>query len=130
MLLSSAPAPVPDAAAAAALFAPLAGESVEGGGAAYLDKDRRLLAVRLFGDGMADRVTPPLRLIVGDALRLDAAGVVLAHNHPSGDARPSRADLALTRRLATALDVLGVRLLDHLVLVPGANSSFRALGLL
>ncbi len=54
----------------------------------------------------------------------------MAHNHPSGDAAPSDLDRALTKRLARALDALGVQLFDHLVIAGDRITSFRALGLL
>jgi DNA repair protein RadC len=71
-----------------------------------------------------------VRTIVADALAFDATGVVMAHNHPSGDATPSDDDRVLTRRLARALDAVGVRLIDHLVLAGDEAASFRGLGLL
>ncbi|RYD55748.1 MAG: hypothetical protein EOP60_05755 [Sphingomonadales bacterium] len=61
---------------------------------------------------------------------LDAEAVVMAHNHPSGDSTPSVADREATRMLARALDGLGIRLLDHLVVTRNGVSSFRAMGLL
>jgi DNA repair protein RadC len=54
----------------------------------------------------------------------------MAHNHPGGDPTPSNADRDATRLLARALDPLGVRLLDHLVIAEGGTVSFRSLGLL
>lgn len=72
----------------------------------------------------------PMRLVAADALALDAVGVVMAHNHPSGNPAPSADDLAVTRRLARTLEALGIRLFDHLVFAGGSVSSFRGLGLL
>ena len=57
----------------------------------------------------------PLRTIIADAAEHGSAGIVLAHNHPSGDARPSNSDCRATRRLATAAEALDCTVLDHLV---------------
>jgi DNA repair protein RadC len=68
--------------------------------------------------------------VAADALVFDAAAVVMAHNHPSGDATPSAADRSMTKRLARMLDALGICLFDHLVITGDVVTSFRALGLL
>lgn len=73
-------------------------------------------------------VVIPIRRIAADALAFDACGVVMAHNHPSGDATPSVRDLAFTRTLAAALRTLEVVLLDHLVLAGDRVTSLRAMG--
>ena len=72
----------------------------------------------------------PLRSIIAEAAELGSAGIVLAHNHPSGDPRPSESDCRCTRRLATAAEALDCTVLDHLVFVGGECASFRSLGLL
>ena len=72
----------------------------------------------------------PARKVLADALWLDAVAIVIAHNHPSGDPRPSAADLAATRRLAETAASMGVRLLDHLIFAGGQYCSLRGLGLL
>lgn len=124
------PRAIPDAAAASALFAPLATGAVEQAMVAYLGEDAKLLGVRLLPPGTRDTVDVPVRLIVRDALEMGATALVLAHNHPSGDGRPSDADLAFTRRLARTLAEVEVRLIDHLVIGAGVATSFRGLGLL
>jgi DNA repair protein RadC len=58
----------------------------------------------------------------------DAAAIILAHNHPSGDATPSRADIDLTREVDRALKPLDVRLLDHIIVSPSSHASLRAHG--
>lgn len=70
------------------------------------------------------------REVVKRALALHAAAVVLVHNHPSGDAEPSRADQTLTQNLAAALKLVDVRVLDHLVVGHGGVVSFAERGLL
>lgn len=124
------PRTIPDASVAAALFAPLAEGRSERAMVAYLADEARLLGLRLLPPGDGHEVVLPFRLIVAEALELGATGMVLAHNHPSGDARPSEADLAITRRLARTLSEVDVRLIDHLVLAGAETTSFRALGLL
>lgn len=122
------PLRIDDAVAAAALFAALADETSEAGAFAYLARDRRLLGMRHVGGGAHAWLDLPVRAVVTDALSFDAAGVVMAHNHPSGDPTPSLADRETTRLLARALDPLGIRLIDHLVLARGGAASFQALG--
>lgn len=97
---------------------------------AYLDPEWRLLALRTTPSERVDTVEIPVRKIVADALAFDAAGVVMAHNHPSGDPTPSENDRMLTRHLARILHGVGVRLIDHLVLAGGQTASFRRIGLL
>ena len=72
----------------------------------------------------------PLRQIIVDAAAHGSAGIVIAHNHPSGDARPSESDRRATRSLAAAADALDCTLLDHLVFGGDDCTSFRRLGLL
>jgi DNA repair protein RadC len=72
----------------------------------------------------------PIRAIVADAARHGSAGILLAHNHPSGDARPSHADCLATRRLACAAGALDCAVVDHLVFAGSDWTSFRRLGLL
>ena len=96
----------------------------------HLDGERRLLGLV---EGEVDakaEVALPIRAIVADALRFGSAGIVIAHNHPSGDATPSAADVDATKRLAFLLAELGIGLHDHLVLAGTRISSFRLLGLL
>ena len=128
------PIPLPpriaDPAAASALFASLAQEAVEVAAFAYLDGNQRLLGMRHARSAWTTMLDLPIRNVAADALAFDAAAVVMAHNHPSGDPTPSEADKDSTRMLVRALHVLDVRLLDHLVVTPRATTSFRTLGLL
>ena len=72
----------------------------------------------------------PLRAIIADAAEHGSAGIVLAHNHPSGDPTPSDSDCRSTRRLASAAEALDCTILDHLVFAGKDCASFRRLGLL
>lgn len=112
------------------LFAPIARAATEIAIFAYLDSAGRLLALRHVPSQGTMEVEVPIRAIAGDALAFGAEQVVMAHNHPSGDPEPSRDDLATTRRIAAALNALGIRLVDHLVLAGDTVTSLRARGLL
>jgi DNA repair protein RadC len=96
----------------------------------HLDSEQRLLGVTVEAEGEAEDVELPVAAIAASALRLGAEGIIVAHNHPSGNPEPSNADREATRRLADILRPIGVRLVDHLVFGGGETSSFRALGLL
>lgn len=72
----------------------------------------------------------PLRTIIADAATHGSAAIVLAHNHPSGDARPSKSDCVATRRLAAAAEALDCTILDHLVFGGSDCVSMRQLGYL
>ena len=72
----------------------------------------------------------PLRAIISDAALHGSSGIVLAHNHPSGDPTPSDGDRRSTRRLACAAEALDCAIVDHLVFGGGGCTSFRQLGLL
>lgn len=96
---------------------------------AYLDGDARCLKLsRHQGDACSAEF--PIRDIIATAAALGSAGLVLAHNHPSGDSRPSPADCRSTKRLAAAADAIDCPLLDHLVFGGGDCTSLRQLGLL
>ena len=85
-------------------------------GGLYLDTRNRLLAERELYRGTLSRAAVEPRRILQEGLLLGAAGVVVFHTHPSGDPSPSAEDLAFTRRLAEAGEIVGIRLVDHLVL--------------
>lgn len=96
---------------------------------AHLDAQARCLHLsRHLGDMCG--LDFPLRQIVVDAARHDSASILLAHNHPSGVARPSESDLRATRRLAGVAEALGCKLLDHLVFAGDQCTSMRRLGYL
>ena len=121
--------PVLDLAAASALFRALGTAPSEVVAVAYLDPKRSILTMR-HGVGGRKQVRLSVRCIVADALAFSAAAVVIAHNHPSGDARPSERDLAFTRALVRSLAAVEVRLVDHLVIAGEAVTSLRASGAL
>jgi DNA repair protein RadC len=81
-------------------------------------------------DGSASGAGLPLRQVIIDASLHGSAGVILAHNHPSGDPTPSAADRQVTRRLALAGEAIDLAILDHLVIAGQECRSMRAMGLL
>ncbi len=96
---------------------------------AHLDDEARCIHLASY-DGDADSVDIPVRAIIGDAIRFDSAGIILAHNHPIGQASPSRSDKVATRALAIAAEAIDLTLLDHLVFAGTDCASFRRMGLL
>lgn len=96
---------------------------------AHVDGDALCLHVTRH-DGDADKTGLPIRHIVADAARHGSKGLILAHNHPSGDPSPSDTDKRITRRLALIGEALDVAILDHLVLAGSDCRSMRQMGLL
>ncbi len=96
----------------------------------FLDAQLRLIRMETLFNGSLTHTSVHPRVIARRALELNASAVILAHNHPSGVAEPSRADEALTQMLKTALALLDVRVLDHIVVSAGQAVSFAERGLL
>lgn len=96
----------------------------------FLDSQHRLIALEEMFRGTLTRTSVYPREVVLHALRHQAAAVVLAHNHPSGGVQASPADLALTQILRSALGLVDVRVLDHIIVAPGAGLSMAEQGLL
>jgi DNA repair protein RadC len=98
--------------------------------AIYLDQRNRVIAEERISEGSltASPVNP--REVFGPALRLAAAGVIFVHNHPSGDAAPSKEDVSLTRSLQEAGRLLGLRVLDHVVMGENDFTSMLDAGLM
>lgn len=95
-----------------------------------LDGAGKVLSCNLLGHGSVNSANVPMRRLVQEALRANASGVVLAHNHPSGIALPSREDVELTMRLRTALEVMDIALVDHLVIADNDFVSMNESGYL
>ena len=96
----------------------------------FLDAQHRLIALKEMFRGTVTQTSVYPREVVKESLALNAAAVILAHNHPSGAAEPSRADEFLTQTLKSALALVDVRVLDHLVVTGAEVSSFAERGLL
>jgi DNA repair protein RadC len=95
-----------------------------------LDAERRMIRIEEHPLGSEQAVLLPIRDILNSAFRCAAAGLILAHNHPSGEPEPSAADVEATRRLSETAAATGIRLHDHLIFAGGSCRSFRELGLL
>ena len=96
---------------------------------AHVDEAARCIHVEQY-EGEPDSVAMPVREIMLDAARCGSFGLILAHNHPSGDARPSNADCQATRKLARAAEAFDLAVLDHLIFADGDCASMRRMGLL
>lgn len=96
----------------------------------FLDAANRLIRDHVMATGTVDRVNIHARHVIRAALDLNAVAIVLVHNHPSGDPRPSRADVALTRNIIAACAPFDLRIVDHLVVARGGVSSLKEMGLL
>jgi DNA repair protein RadC len=96
----------------------------------FLDTGHRLLGLEVMFHGTLAQTSVHPREIVKRALALNAAAVVLAHNHPSGAAEPSRADELVTQGVRAALQLVDVRVLDHLVVGGATVLSFAERGLM
>lgn len=84
--------------------------------ALYVDTGLHLLAIEKVGEGSISGAPIDVRKILFHGLRVGASGILLVHNHPSGDPRPSTTDLQVTRRLRQLIEQLDMFLLDHLVI--------------
>lgn len=96
----------------------------------FLDNRHRVLHYSELFRGTIDGAAVHPREVVREALERGAAAVILAHNHPSGVAEPSAADQAITRRLREALNLVDIRVLDHIVVGDGETVSFADRGLI
>jgi DNA repair protein RadC len=96
----------------------------------YLDGRHRVIECQDLFRGTIDAASVHPREVVKEALRRNAAACLLAHNHPSGVAEPSPADELITRRLKDALQLVDIRVLDHLVVAGAGCISFAERGLL
>ena len=95
-----------------------------------LDKRHRLISYQEMFQGTIDGASVHPREVVKEALKQNAASVILAHPHPSGVAEPSQADELITQRLKEALGLVDIRILDHIIVAGGDTISFAEKGLL
>lgn len=95
----------------------------------YLDTKNRLIADEVLSEGSLDEAAIHPREVVKKALDLGSAAMIMVHNHPSGSPEPSRADIAITGRIAEAGRLLGITLHDHVIIGKEGHVSLRAKGL-
>ncbi|MDH4068671.1 MAG: DNA repair protein RadC [Dehalococcoidia bacterium] len=91
-----------------------------------LDTRNRLINSRLVSMGSLDASIVHPREVFKEAVSSCAAGVIFAHNHPSGDPEPSKEDIELTKRLARAGEIMGIDVLDHIIVCDKGHSSLKA----
>lgn len=96
--------------------------------AIFLDEYHAFLGDASIGHGSVAAISARMRNIFGAALNMDASGIVVAHNHPSGHCRPSSFDIDATQRLKVIGKALDIELLDHLIFTNDAVYSMRAGG--
>jgi DNA repair protein RadC len=95
----------------------------------WLNNKNQVIKHGILFQGTIDNAAVHPREIVKDALSCNAAACIFAHNHPSGSSEPSQADIGITRRLKTALALVDIRTLDHIV-VGDSTTSMAELGLM
>ncbi len=96
----------------------------------FLDAKNQLIADEVMNEGTVDHAPVYPREIARRALEVSAASLILVHNHPSGDPKPSGADIAITREIVAAANTVNVEVHDHLVIGRNGAASFKSLGLL
>lgn len=96
----------------------------------YLTNSNRVIERQRVSQGGVQATIVDARLVVKRALELLATQIVLVHNHPSGTAEPSDADISLTRKIREAAALFDIRVLDHLILTDSSSFSFHSGGLL
>lgn len=110
--------------------AALAHEKTEQFRILFLDRKNVLIGDEVQQRGTIDHTPVYPREVVKRALALNAAALILVHNHPSGDPKPSREDIEMTKEIRRAAEALGIAIHDHLVIGRKGHASFRSLGLL
>jgi DNA repair protein RadC len=96
----------------------------------FLDKRNHLITDEVHQHGTIDHTPVSTREVVKRALKLNATALLIAHNHPSGDSTPSRADVEMTKAIKDACQMLGIAVHDHVVIATNGYASFKALGLI
>ncbi len=96
----------------------------------FLDAKNALIRDEVQQRGTVTHTTVYPREVIKRALELGASAIIIVHNHPSGDTKPSTTDIEMTRELKAAGDRLGIALHDHVIVGKGGHASFKSLGLL
>ncbi len=112
------------------LHADMAHRKIERVRVLHLNSSNRLIRDELVSEGSIDQSAVYVREVIRRAIDLGTAALILVHNHPSGDSKPSRQDIAITRDIIDAGRHLGITVHDHVVIGAAGPSSMRSLGLL
>jgi len=96
----------------------------------YLNKAARVLGISNVAKGGIAGVAVDVRIILQTALKVSASYITMSHNHPSGSAKPSNEDIALTKRIQKGCEAVGIELLDHMIMTGETYMSFADEGLL
>jgi DNA repair protein RadC len=119
--------------ASVALHAKIGKNKVESFLVAFLDNANRIIKTKVMSTGTEDQTAVYPKAVAREALLSYSTGILVAHNHPSGEMRPSPSDLHITREIGAALKALDIRFLDHVIVGPDSPAgyySFRENGLL
>jgi DNA repair protein RadC len=108
----------------------LAGRPQEVFACLFLDTKHRVIACEELFQGTIDGASVHPREVVRRAIETQSAALIMVHNHPSGRAEPSQADLRITQRLVQALNLLDIRVLDHVVVAAEGSVSLAERGLI
>jgi DNA repair protein RadC len=108
----------------------MAYEQVEQFRILFLDRKNNLIADEVQQRGTVNHTPVYPREVMKRALILNASALIVVHNHPSGDPKPSRDDIEMTREIRKAAEALGIAIHDHLVIGRKGHASFRSLGLI
>jgi DNA repair protein RadC len=112
------------------LRADMAHHAIERVRVLHMNSRNMLIRDELMSEGSVDEAALYVREVIRRAMDLGSTGIILVHNHPSGDPSPSRADIDLTRRVAEAGKKLGITLHDHIIIGTEGHASLRTLGLI
>jgi DNA repair protein RadC len=112
------------------LRADMAHHAIERVRVLHLNSRNMLIRDELMSKGSVDEAALYVREVIRRAIDLGSAGIILVHNHPSGDPSPSRADIDLTRNIAEAGKRLGIAVHDHIVIGTQGHASLRSMGLI
>jgi DNA repair protein RadC len=112
------------------LRADMAYTSIERVRVLYLNSKNALIRDEIASEGSIDEAAVHVREVIRRAIDLGASGMILVHNHPSGDPKPSRADIQLTRDIIEAGRRLKIAVHDHVIIGTEGHASLRALGLM
>jgi DNA repair protein RadC len=108
----------------------MASEKIEQFRVFFLNRKNRLIADEIQSRGTVDQSAVYTREIVKRALDLGATAMILAHNHPSGDPRPSQADIEMTKEIIRAAEPMGITVHDHVIVAKSGVESLRNSGLI